>query len=194
MTTRAFPLAALWTFALSLAIGCESNETQYPSSARLTDVQVSLPEAVETALADVGEGMAVEAELEAADREPRWDIDVLVGDVVTEVFIDAVNGRVVQVREEPEDLEDAKVAATALAEGAVSLADAAAAAEESTGGFAVEVEVDVEDAEPPIIEVVVVTDDGAVLVGVALADGSIDEVEPGAGVDEEETEPSGDGA
>jgi len=81
--------------------GEEEDEDSEEAQA-LARAEVSMVRAVETALRGIPAGKAVEAELEAEDGEPVYEIKVLAGGLITEVKISAVTG-VVVLEDEDDD-------------------------------------------------------------------------------------------
>ncbi len=68
--------------------------------AALARAKITLIGAIETAIKEVGEGKAYEAELEMEDGRPVYSVGMVVGERCVEVEIDAVTGRVLSVEDE----------------------------------------------------------------------------------------------
>lgn len=71
----------------------------------ITNVKVNLGQAVTTAEQQVG-GKASHAEFEHHHGRPAFDVEVVKGNRVMDVKVDAVNGRVISARADQADHED----------------------------------------------------------------------------------------
>ena len=110
MKTKNFIGMAL---AAALFAGCSTENHQQANQAKwMSEAKVSKEDAQATAMARVPNGTVKEAELEKEHGKLIWSFDIATPDSqdITEVNVDAMNGKVVSTdKEKPED--EAKEAA-----------------------------------------------------------------------------------
>lgn len=144
-------IIALVSMALGLCAAparADEDEAQEHADARLAldQAKLSLEQAIETALKELPEGKAVEAELELEEGAAVYEVEILAGGKHMMVAIDATDGTVKGVEEEAEETEDEaeceeELAETGAAQAKLTLSQALAAAlEQFPGGKAFEAE------------------------------------------------------
>lgn len=113
--------------------------------------KISLTQAIEAAQKEVADGRVIEAALEWDQQPAGYAVDLLVGDKVKKAKIDAATGKVLDVKDETLDEEEASEIAElkkALAGVKVTPAEAIAAAEkEIKDGQALSIELSVENGK-----------------------------------------------
>ena len=169
VTRSAWSRALSFVGPLVLVAGCEGQDPpdEPPLHQSLLGVEITLAEAIESAETTHPAGVTIEAELGRRDDRPIYEVERLDAGEIYEVVLDARNGTVLTTSMDTEDLAEAEAAAVALANAPITLADALSAAEEQTGGFPVEIEVDQE-----FIEVVVVIEQEVSPLAFSLEDGA----------------------
>ena len=190
-TTFAKLTLPLVTLAL-LAFGCADEGASSSPDDALRSARLDLAGAIAVAQQAEPEGRVVEAEFEQRGDKAIYEVALLVGDEVREVSVDPDRGVVIATEVDPEDLEEARASASALAGAKLSLLDAIARAEREAKGEAFEVEVG-----EGVIEVMVLLDAGSKIVVIDLAEGSVKAMrDEGEGVevegDEEDDDDGGD--
>lgn len=143
-----FRVCVALVLCLASACGIESDSSSDPADSADRERAVSFNDAVVTAQEQVPDGIPYEVELEQHEGEEVIEVELFVGNTIREVHINPATGAVISVVDETdgEQSEAELEQQAALMQGEhLSLADAAAAAEEQTGGRALEVEYEVVD-------------------------------------------------
>jgi hypothetical protein len=121
-------------------IGCDDGPG--PDEAR-----IDLADAIAAAEREHPTALVVEAELGQGSFAPIYEVALLVGDEVHEVFVDAADGKVITTAVDPEDLEQARASAALLHAAKIGMRQAIATAERFAGGSALEIAVDADGFE-----------------------------------------------
>jgi hypothetical protein len=155
------------TLILALfAFGCDDDVSSSPDDA-LREAKTDLAGAIAAAERAEPTGVVVEAEFEQRGDTAVYEVALLVDDEVHEVFVDPVDGRVITIEVDPEDLEEARASAALLGAAKIGMREAIAAAVRVAEGSAFEIEVNAEG-----FEVLVLGDAGATIVALGL-DGAV---------------------
>lgn len=180
---------------VAVIAGCTgSPDTTTPTATADRQLSVSFAEAVETAKAEVPDGIPYEVELEQLEGSEVIEVEFLVGATVREVYIDPATGDVLAVRDEAAEhteqtQEELETQAGMMSSAQISLADAAQIASDHSGGQAEEVEFKVLEGRL-VAEVEVQTNAGE---SVVLVDASTGEVLEGdAEPEPEDDDPEGE--
>ena len=167
MRTR-FVLAAAIGTALTLATAALAEEGKAGLDGIKKAVgaaKVTLGQAIETAQKEVAAGKVIEAGLETEDGATFFEVDVLSGDAVKEVKVDAVTRKVLSVKDEkPEagEAEELAGAKKALDAAKLTFPQAVQAAIKAVkDGKAFKIELEMKDGKP-VFEVVLLQGDKAV--------------------------------
>lgn len=156
------------TLALALfAFGCDDDSSTSPDDA-LREAKTDLAGAIATAEREEPTGVVVEAEFEQRGDAAVFEVALLVGDEVREVFVDPADGKVIATEVDPEDLEEARASAALLATAQIGMREAIAAARRAADGSAFEIEIDADG-----FEVLVLGDGGAATVVELGFDGAV---------------------
>jgi len=99
----------------------------------LGEAQLTMEEAIETALQELPNGKAVEAEIDLAADGAVFEVEIISGGKHMEVTLDALDGRIKEVLEEDEESEEEanreeEMAETGAAQAKITLGQAIAAA------------------------------------------------------------------
>lgn len=151
-----------WFLILTLALGASAADPDYGKL--LKGAKISLSDAVDKALAEVKDGVVVQAEIEEENGGVRWSLDVAQGDHIFEVGLDVEDGSIVEKANEQED--QSKVAAAAK----VTLAEAVAIARKESPGRAVEARL-VMDGDRPQAQVTLFAKGNTTLVAIDAVTG-----------------------
>jgi uncharacterized membrane protein YkoI len=150
-----------------LAFGCDDDSSTSPDDA-LREAKTDLAGAIATAERAEPTGVVVEAEFEQRDDAAVYEVALLVGDEVREVFVNPADGKVIATEADPEDLEEARASAAVLGTAKIGMREAIAAAMRAADGSAFEIEVDADG-----FEVLVLGDGGAATVVELALDGAV---------------------
>lgn len=136
-------LRSLILAALAVAsLACSRPPTQNPDEA-LREADIGLAQAIAVARDLIPHGAVLDAEFEVGRRGPVYEVELLYGAAVYEVYVDPNSGEVVYYENEfgDEELDEARAAFEHLERAEASFAEAIAAAERELGGTAFEAEI-----------------------------------------------------
>lgn len=149
--------------ALALLAGCDqgtdSQSLREKLDVELSDVDISLIEAIEIAQGEVPGATVIEAELDVDDTVITYDIELLHDGAEHEIDVSPSDGAVLRsesIALDADDLAEAEAAA-ALVTASAGWAELIAAAEDTAGAVAFDVEADGEDG---VLEVELLGDAG----------------------------------
>lgn len=150
-------------------LACSRPATQPPDEA-LREADVGLAQAIAAARDHVPNGAVFDADFEVGRRGPVYEVELLDGEEVYEVYVDSEDGRVIahEIQVGDDELAEARAAFAYLQAAEVSFAEAIAAAERELEGIAVEAEITKQG-----YVVAVLTDRGGYRAVVDSRDGSI---------------------
>jgi uncharacterized membrane protein YkoI len=162
----------------------EKNDEEAREIETVRTAPVSLPQAIATA-EQQSNGRAVSAEAEENDSGVIYQVTTIAGEKIVEFRIDPQSGNVVETEDEKVQGDDADEYAGA-AQLRTTLAAAIGAAEQATGGTAIEAGLDDEDGKA-LYEIELAAADGTIhKAHVGAASGKV--VKTAAGVDDEHGE------
>lgn len=170
----------------STPVSADEDEAKEHANARIAlgKAKLTLEQAVAAALKQVPGGKAVEAELELEGNNVEFEVEVVSGGKHMEVTLDAVSGKVKNVKEEgkdgekDEDEDEDEQAETDAAMAKITLSQAIAAAlKEVPGGKAFEAEAEREDDNKLVFEIELISGDKVMEVEIDAMTGKVLEVE-----------------
>lgn len=148
----------------------------------LGEAQLTMEEAIETALTELPDGKAVEAEIDLAADGAVFEVEIISGGKHMEVTLDALDGRIKEVEEEDEESEEEaereeEMAETGAAQAKITLGQALAAAlEKVPGGKAFEAAAE-RDGDKLVFEIELLAGDQVTEVEVDAATGKVLKIE-----------------
>jgi uncharacterized membrane protein YkoI len=148
----------------------------------LGEAQLTMEEAIETALQELPNGKAVEAEIDLAADGAVFEVEIISGGKHMDVTLDALDGRIKEVAEEDQESEEEaeceeEMAETGAAQAKITLNQALAAAlEKVPGGKAFEASAE-RDGDKLVFEIELLSGEKVMAVEVDAVTGKVLEIE-----------------
>jgi uncharacterized membrane protein YkoI len=180
MKATAFALVTAALCACPAATWAGEDEDRQIAEAQIAlgEAQLTMQEAIETALLELPDGKAVEAELDLAADGAEFEVEIISGGKHMEVALDASDGRVKEVEEVDDEDQEERQCEEAMAEAGaagakITLGQAVAAAvEKVSGGKAFEAEAE-RDGDKLVFEIELLSGDRLMEVQVDAVTGEV---------------------